>query len=171
MGATVEKKAGWRSLTEQNLPECGLCPDVVLNNHAGLMVQIEEKKGTRFYALELCDECRRRVCTCDICAAFNRDLVEPDEDDDTTPDPEDDEPQFECWCQLEHEMEETDDEDWCLQWEQARPLTPDEVQWRLNGRSDFDEDELEDEPEDEPEPSEPEEPAPEDGDGDEPEGE
>lgn len=156
----IKQKNGWMKVTRGNTQECGLCDNILLAGRTTIAVEFPpEKKGrdVERYLIEICDGCRRHVCTCDLCAAFNRELVEPsgddDEDSSTTPEPGD-EPEFECFCQMKPEMEETSEEDWCLEWKQARIITEAELNWRLEGRpetEDEDDNDEQDEDEDEDE--------------------
>jgi len=133
-------------MTASNIEECGLCDDLLLAGRSAVMVEFEaEKKGrdVERYLIETCDSCRRLVCTCDLCAAFNKTLIEPDEDDDEAE--PGDEPEFERWCQIEPEMEEATEEDWCLKWQQGRIITEDELAWRLAGRPTAEEDDVDEE--------------------------
>jgi len=130
-------KKGWLKMTPSNIEECGLCENLMLAGRTQLMVEFlpeKKKQEAERYLIEICDSCRRLVCTCDLCAAFNKQIVEPDDDEDDDEEELGEEPQFEVWCQLTQEMEETDDEDWCLKWQQSRIITEGELHWRLEGR-------------------------------------
>ena len=85
----VERKNGWRRMTESNVEECGLCDNIMMAGRMPIMVEFppekETKKKTRGperFVVDVCDSCRRLVCTCDLCAGFKLEIVEVEEEDD-----------------------------------------------------------------------------------------
>ena len=138
---TVKEKRGWKRLTGSNLDECGLCDNVLLGARTGIVMEAEDKGRHCHFGVDLCDDCRRLVCTCDSCSAFNREVVELPEEEEEADEDAREVPQFEFYCQKTADMEETEEEDWCLQWTQARVLTSEQIQWRLDGRPGEDEEE------------------------------
>ena len=89
---------------------CGTCgKEVLLPTVASAFIR-NDKRGV--YSLDICDDCRRKLCTCSTCSAFDGEG---------------------CCQRLLGELGQVGPTDWCRDgYRQAKPITVKEAEKELN---------------------------------------